>query len=63
MNGYELLIACLRERCRAALSSGTERGASTVETVIIVASLAALALAVMAAIVALVNGKLGTISL
>lgn len=40
-----------------------ETGASVIETVIIAAGFAALAIAVMAAITALVNGKVGTISL
>jgi hypothetical protein len=40
-----------------------DRGASTVETVIIVAALAALALAVLAAITGLVNTKVGGIHL
>lgn len=40
-----------------------ERGASVIETVIIAASLAALALATMAAIQLLVNNKLSSISL
>lgn len=40
-----------------------ETGASVIETVIIAAGFAALALAVMATITALVNGKVGGISL
>lgn len=40
-----------------------ERGASVVETVIITAAFAALAIAVMAAIVLLVNGKVSGIQL
>lgn len=40
-----------------------QSGAAVIETVIIAAGFAALALAVMAAITALVNGKVGGISL
>lgn len=48
---------------RRTLSASPDRGASTVETVIIAASLAALALATMATITMLVNGKVGGIHL
>jgi len=44
-------------------SGRNDRGASTIETVIIAASLAALALATMATITLLVNGKVGGIHL
>lgn len=47
----------------AARAADPERGASVIETVIIAAALAALALGVMAAITALVNGKVGGIHL
>lgn len=54
----------LRHRLAAARRRlDNETGASVIETVIIAAGFAALAIAVMAAITALVNGKVGTISL
>lgn len=52
-----------RIRLETALAHDLEAGSSVIETVIIAASLAALALAVMAAIVALVNGKVTGIHL
>ncbi len=61
----DLLHLWLRHRLdefRAA-SSDRQAGATVVETVIITAAFAALALAVMAAIVALVNGKVAGIRL
>jgi len=60
----ELAALWLRHRLAAACRRlDDEAGASVIETVIIAAGFAALALAVMAAITALVNGKVGTISL
>jgi hypothetical protein len=63
---HELEIATvwLRHRLAAARRRlDDEAGASVIETVIIASGFAALALAVMAAITALVNGKVGGISL
>jgi hypothetical protein len=59
----DYLKAWLRIRLDTALAHDREAGASVIETVIIAASLAALALAVMAAIVAMVNGKVAGIHL
>jgi hypothetical protein len=59
----DYLKAWLHTRLDAALACDPESGASVIETVIIAASLAALALAVMAAIVAMVNGKVAGIHL
>ena len=52
-----------RIEANRSLNLDPERGASVVETVIITAAFAALALAVMAAIVLLVNGKVAGIQL
>ena len=60
----ELAAVWLRHRLAAARRRlDDEAGASVIETVIIASGFAALALAVMAAITALVNGKVGGISL
>lgn len=61
----DLLNMWFRQRLAQirAIDRDSEHGATVVETVIITAAFAALALAVMAAIVALVNGKVGSISL
>ena len=60
----ELATVWLRHRLAAARRRlDDEAGASVIETVIIASGFAALALAVMAAITALVNGKVGGISL
>ena len=58
------LTTWLRHRIALARQRVDEQsGAAVIETVIIAAGFAALALAVMAAITALVNGKVGGISL
>jgi hypothetical protein len=54
-------LALLTIHLRAAVDR--DRGASTVETVIIVAALAALAIAALAAITTLVDAKVGGIHL
>ena len=60
----EFTTVWLRHRLAAARHRlDNETRASVIETVIIAAGFAALAIAVMAAITALVNGKVGTISL
>jgi hypothetical protein len=56
-------LALLGVHLRALRGAADERGASTVETVIIVAALAALAIATLAAITALVDTKVGGIHL
>ncbi len=55
-------LRALRRRVAARAARG-DGGASTIETVIIAASLAALALATMATITLLVNGKVAGIHL
>ena len=60
----ELVAVWIRHRLAAARRRlDDQAGASVIETVIIASGFAALALAVMAAITALVNGKVGGISL
>ncbi len=59
----QTLWAFFRGRLEAHRAAEREAGASVVETVIIAAGFAALALVLVAGITALVTGKLGGISL